>query len=168
MGFFTGVKRCAKNKPSFFHFSPFFSTPLIRLVHSYINSTCSLFTYLIAHKFRMDAVHNQTSTASHTEHQTSPKIQISKISQVAENGSTAIPTIKSATARDTEKVHKFHLHFQNSFSFWNVQKPSKLYKIILDVQHRPTLKNGVKFCKLFFFCKSMCSLPFFHSFRAFW
>ncbi|KAF7277529.1 hypothetical protein GWI33_006942 [Rhynchophorus ferrugineus] len=29
----------------------------------------------MAHKFRMDAVHIQTSTANHTLHQTSPKVQ---------------------------------------------------------------------------------------------
>lgn len=62
-------------------------------------------SYLMAHKFRMEAVHIQTSTASHMEHQISPKIHTPKISHVAENGSTKIPTIRSATAKDT--INKF-------------------------------------------------------------
>lgn len=59
--------------------------------------------HLIAQRFRIEAVHIHTSTASHIEHNNSPKIQISKISQVAEKGRTASPTRRSATARETIK-----------------------------------------------------------------
>jgi len=58
-------------------------------------------SYLIAHRFNMDAVHIHTSTANHTLHHNSPKIHISSISHIAEKGSTASPTNKSATASET-------------------------------------------------------------------
>lgn len=81
----------------------------------------------MAHRFSIDAVHIQTSTASQMRHQTSPNIQTChrergeerdfnfvyfgkysslltlNTSQVAENGSTARPTSKSATAKLTMK-----------------------------------------------------------------
>ena len=53
----------------------------------------------------MEAVHIQTSMANQMEHHSSPKIQISKISHVAEKGRTARPTMRSATASDT--INKF-------------------------------------------------------------
>lgn len=78
----------------------------------------------MAHRFSIEAVHIQTSTASQMRHHTSPNIQTCNYklfslcifllikylvaitlntSQVAENGSTARPTSKSATAKLTMK-----------------------------------------------------------------
>lgn len=52
-------------------------------------------------KCRMEAVHIQTSTASHMEHQTLPKSHILKTSYMAENGNTTMPSMRSAQAKET-------------------------------------------------------------------
>lgn len=82
-------------------------------------------THLMAQRLRMEAVHIQTSMANHMEQKTSPKIQISKISHTAENGSTAMPTMRSATARETMK--KFVT--VRSLELMNTAKITRTYEV---------------------------------------